>query len=364
MCHGVCAHGLFYSLQRQMREMNSLKNDFAKYLATADSSLLQTNNLLQQMDKSQKEYESLAAALNGARQELSDKVQELSRSASKASVVVEAEKHAQSLQELAKQLEEIKRNTSGDELVRCAVDAATAYENILNAIRAAEDAANKATSASESALQTLIKEDLPRRAKTLSSDSDELLNEAKVTQKRLQQEATHRRSNEVIASWCFLSSFLHLEVSPALNSLQQTLTTVSVQKKLLDANLTAVCDSLHGLQRGDIESVIHGARSMVRKANGVTSEVLDGLNPIQTDLGRIKDSYRSTRHEDFSKALANANNSVKKLTKKLPDLFIKIESINQQLLPLGNISDNMDRIRELIHQARDAANKVSVSMLP
>lgn len=37
-----------------MREMNSLKNDFAKYLATADSSLLQTNNLLQQMDKSQK----------------------------------------------------------------------------------------------------------------------------------------------------------------------------------------------------------------------------------------------------------------------------------------------------------------------
>lgn len=47
----------------------------------------------------------------------------------------------------------IKRNTSGDELVRCAVDAATAYENILNAIRAAEDAASKATSASESALQ-------------------------------------------------------------------------------------------------------------------------------------------------------------------------------------------------------------------
>ncbi|XP_038186225.1 laminin subunit alpha-3 isoform X2 [Arvicola amphibius] len=331
--------GALGAIQRQMREMNSLKNDFAKYLATADSSLLQTNNLLQQMDKSQKEYESLAVALNGARRELSDKVQELSRSASKASVVVEAEKHAQSLLELAKQLEEIKRNTSGDELVRCAVDAATAYENILSAIRAAEDAANKATSASESALQTLIKEDLPRRAKTLSSDSDELLNEAKVTQKRLQQ-----------------------EISPALNSLHQTLNTVSVQKNLLDANLTAVRDSLHGLQRGDIESVIRGARSMVRKANGITSEVLDGLNPIQTDLGRIKDSYGSTRHEDFSNALADANNSVKKLTKKLPDLFIKIESINQQLLPLGNISDNVDRIRELIHQARDAANKVAVPM--
>nr|XP_021501092.1 laminin subunit alpha-3 isoform X2 [Meriones unguiculatus] len=331
--------GVLGTIQRQMKEINSLKNDFAKYLATADSSLLQTNNLLQQMDRSQKEYETLAAALNGARQELSDKVRELSRSAGKTSLVVEAEKHAQSLQELAKQLEEIKRNASGDELVRRAVDAATAYENILSAIAAAEDAANKAASASESAFQTVIKEDLPRRAKTLSSDSDELLNEAKITQKKLQQ-----------------------EVRPALRSLQKTLKTVSVQRDLLDANLTAVRDDLRGIQRGDIDSAISGARSTVRKANGITSEVLDGLSPIQTDLGRIKDSYGSTRREDFNKALSDANNSVKKLTRKLPDLFVKIESINQQLLPLGNISDNVDRIRELIQQARDAANKVAIPM--
>lgn len=35
--------------------------------------------------------------------------------------------------------------------------------------------------------QTVIKEDLPKKAKTLSSDSDKLLNEAKITQKKLQQ---------------------------------------------------------------------------------------------------------------------------------------------------------------------------------
>lgn len=331
--------GVLGAIQRQMKEMDSLKNDLTEHLATADASLLQTNSLLQRMDTSQKEYESLAAALNGARQELNDQVRELSRSGGKAPLVAEAEKHAQSLQELAKQLEEIKRNTSGDELVRCAVDAATAYESILNAIRAAEDAAGKADSASESAFQTVIKEDLPRRAKTLSSDSEELLNEAKMTRKRLQQ-----------------------EINPALNSLQQTLKTVSVQKDLLDANVTAVRNDLRGIQRGDIDSVVSGAKSMVRKANGITSEVLDGLSPIQTDLGRIKDSYGSTRHEDFNKALIDANNSVKKLTKKLPDLFVKIESINQQLLPLGNISDNVDRIRELIQQARDAANKVAIPM--
>ncbi|XP_059884783.1 laminin subunit alpha-3 isoform X2 [Delphinus delphis] len=327
------------SIKRQVKEMNSLQSDFTKHLATADSSLLQTNVALELMSKSHEEYEKLAVTLNEARHELSDKVRELSKSSSKASLVGEAEKHAQSLQELAKQLEEIKRNTSGDELVRCAVDAATAYENILNAIKAAEDAADKATSASEAALQTVIKEDVPRKAKTLSSNSDKLLNEAKITQKKLQQ-----------------------EISPALSNLQQTLKIMTVQKGLVDTNLTTIRDDLRGIQRDDIDGIINSAKSMVRNANDITNDVLDGLNPIQTDVERIKDTYGRTGSEDFNKALTDADNSVKKLTSKLPDLLSKIESINQQLLPLGNISDNMDRIRELIQQARDAANKVAIPM--
>ncbi|XP_059977874.1 laminin subunit alpha-3 isoform X1 [Lagenorhynchus albirostris] len=327
------------SIKRQVKEMNSLQSDFTKHLATADSSLLQTNVALELMSKSHEEYEKLAVTLNEARHELSDKVRELSKSSSKASLVGEAEKHAQSLQELARQLEEIKRNTSGDELVRCAVDAATAYENILNAIKAAEDAADKATSASEAALQTVIKEDVPRKAKTLSSNSDKLLNEAKITQKKLQQ-----------------------EISPALNNLLQTLKIMTVQKGLVDTNLTTIRDDLRGIQRDDIDGIINSAKSMVRNANDITNDVLDGLNPIQTDVERIKDTYGSTGSEDFNKALTDADNSVKKLTSKLPDLLSKIESINQQLLPLGNISDNMDRIRELIQQARDAANKVAIPM--
>ncbi|XP_023597830.1 laminin subunit alpha-3 isoform X2 [Trichechus manatus latirostris] len=327
------------AIKRQVKEINSLQSDFTKYLTTADASLLQTNIVLKLTEKSQKDYEKLAATLNAARQELSDKVTELSKSAGKESLVVEAEKHAQSLQELAKQLEEIKRNASGDELVRRAVDAATAYENIINAIKAAEDAANKATSASESALQTVIKEDLPGKAKLLSSDSDKLLNKANMTQTKLRQ-----------------------EISPAVNNLQETLHTVTVQKGQIETNLTTVRDDLRGIQRGDISGMINSAKNMVRNANDVTSEVLDGLSPIQTDVKRISDTYGSTQSEDFNKALTDADNSVTKLTNKLPSLLSKIESINQQLLPLGNISDNVDRIRELIQQARDAANKVALPM--
>lgn len=86
--------------------MNSLQSGFTKYLTTADTALSQTSAMLQLMGKSQEDYEKLAASLNEARRELSDKVRELSKSASKTSKVVEAEEHAQALQDLAKQLEE------------------------------------------------------------------------------------------------------------------------------------------------------------------------------------------------------------------------------------------------------------------
>uniref|UniRef100_A0A673UW51 Laminin subunit alpha 3 n=1 Tax=Suricata suricatta TaxID=37032 RepID=A0A673UW51_SURSU len=317
----------------QAKQATGLNRENEKTLESIKNAVFKTSSMLLL------EYEKLAATLNEERRALSDKVRELSQSASKASLVVEAEMHAQSLQKLAKQLEEIKRNASGDELVRCAVDAATAYENILSAIRAAEDAADKATSASESALQTVIKEELPRKAKILSSDSDKLLKEAKLTQKKLRQ-----------------------EISPALNNLQQTLKVMTVQKGLINTNITAIQDDLRGIQRDDINDMISNAKSMVRNANDITDEVLDGLSPIETDVARIKDTYGSTQSEDLNKALTDADNSVKKLTNKLPDLLSKIESINQQLLPLGNISDNVDRIRELIQQARDAANKVAVPM--
>ncbi|XP_006104519.1 laminin subunit alpha-3 [Myotis lucifugus] len=327
------------SIQRQVREMNSLQSEFTKSLAEADASLLQTNVLLQLMEKSQEDYKNLAATVSEVRRELRDKAGALSASAGNAALVARAEAHAQALQELAKQLEEIQRNASADELVRCAVDAATAYENILNAIKAAEDAADKASSASESALQTVIKEDLPSKARTLSSDSDALLTEAQTTQSKLQQ-----------------------EISPALNNLQQTLKMMTVQKGTMHANVTTFRDDLRGMTRDGIDGMISSARSMVRSANDITDAVLGGLHPIQEDVGRIKDAYGSTRSEDFNQALTDADSSVRKLTNKLPDLLSKIESINQQLLPLGNISDNVDHIRELIQQARDAANKVAIPM--
>uniref|UniRef100_A0A8C3D1F8 Laminin subunit alpha 3 n=1 Tax=Cairina moschata TaxID=8855 RepID=A0A8C3D1F8_CAIMO len=289
--------------------LEDIKNSVLDILSSARSSLTQANSMLGLLQKSKEEYETLAAQLDGARKDMNGKLTNSSLSASKEPLVVRAEEHAKSLQDLAKQLEEIKNNARKDELVGCAVEASTAYDNIINAIKAAEEAANKAGTAADSALSTVKREDLSGKAAKLKAESSTLLNQAQETEGKLKE-------------------FAHV----------------------------FVCVS------DDIGDILTSAKDMVKNAKDVTTNVLSELLPIKTDVEKIKTTYGSAQSAGFSKALTEANNSVKKLTNQLPDLFSKIESINQQLMPISNISENVNRIRELIQQARDAANKVAIPM--
>ncbi|EMP38380.1 Laminin subunit alpha-3 [Chelonia mydas] len=326
---------LLEDIKKQIEVMNKQQNDVLDHLNSARSSLSQTNSILGLLQKSKEEYENLAAKLDGARKDLNEKLKNLSLSAGKEPLVVRAEEHAKFLQDLARQLAEIKRNASNDELVNCAMEAATAYENIINAVSAAEEAANKAVNAADSALLTVEREDLAGKAKRLNTESSNLLNQAQMTQKTLQ------------------------DINPTLEDIKQRLGIVEGKKNRMLTDLVSFQNDLSGINRDDIDSVITSAKNMVKNANDITANVLDELNPIKADVEKIKGTYGSTQSADFNKALTEANNSVKKLTSKLPDLFNKIESINQQLMPIGNISENVNRIRELIQQARDAANKAS-----
>uniref|UniRef100_A0A8B9I9V0 Laminin subunit alpha 3 n=1 Tax=Anser brachyrhynchus TaxID=132585 RepID=A0A8B9I9V0_9AVES len=280
--------------------LEDIKNSVLDILSSARSSLTQANSMLGLLQKS-KEYETLAAQLDGARKDMNEKLTNHSLSASKEPLVVRAEEHAKSLQDLAKQLEEIKNNARKDELVGCAVEASTAYDSIINAIKAAEEAANKAGTAADSALSV----------------------------------STHTQPNNGTARYiCFYYQ--------------------------RGTGIKKLCVLACGIY--DIGNIITSAKDMVKSAKDVTTNVLSELLPIKTDVEKIKTTYGSTQSAGFNKALTEANNSVKKLTNQLPDLFSKIESINQQLMPISNISENVNRIRELIQQARDAANKVAIPM--
>uniref|UniRef100_A0A8D2MHR9 Laminin subunit alpha 3 n=1 Tax=Zonotrichia albicollis TaxID=44394 RepID=A0A8D2MHR9_ZONAL len=298
---------LLEDIKKQIEETNVQQNGVLDILNSARSSLTQAKSVLGLLQESKEEYESLAAQLDGARKDMNEKVANLS-SASKEPLVVRAEEHAKSLQDLAKQLEEIKNSARKDELVGCAVEASSAYDNIIGAIKAAEEAANQAGKAADSALSVSI------------------------------------------------------TIGPNLEDLKQRLDVADGKTNTLKVDLVTAQNNLDGINRDDIDSIITSARSMAEDANSVTNSVLGELVPIEAEVERIKSNYGSTQSASFNKALMEANNSVKNLTNQLPDLFSKIKSINQQLMPISNISENINRIRELIQQARDAANKVAIPM--
>ncbi|XP_039404924.1 laminin subunit alpha-3 isoform X1 [Corvus cornix cornix] len=328
---------LLEDIKKRIEEINVEQNVVLNILSSARSSLTEAKSLLGLLQESKEEYESLAAQLDGARKDMNEKVANLS-SASKEPLVVRAEEHARSLQDLAKQLEEIKNSARKDELVGCAVEASTVYDNIIGAIKAAEEAANKAGKAADSALSTVKREDLSGKAARLKTESSTLRDQAQETKRTLQA------------------------LGPNLEDLKQRLDVADRKKNTLQTDLLSAQNNLKGINRGDIDSIITSARNMAENASSVTDSVLGELAPIKAEVEKIKSNYGSTQSSSFNKALTEANNSVNNLTNQLPDLFNKIKSINQQLMPISNISENINRVRELIQQARDAANKVSIPM--
>ncbi|KAG8442191.1 hypothetical protein GDO86_011115 [Hymenochirus boettgeri] len=338
---------LLQDIKNKVKDLSQQQKEATSRLNTAESSLEQTSSMLRLLQNSKeawrsvrvlhKEYEKLAAQLDGAKQELNEKVNLLSKAASKEPLVIMAEKHAQSLQDLANQLTELKRNISSEDLVRCAIDAANAYDGIINAVKEAEEAANKAKEASDSALTKVESEDLPGKAKKAKSDSEDLLDQAKKTQKSLQ------------------------DINPELEDIKDRLVEAKENKKQLSGELSTVQDSINGIKRDDIGTMINSAKELVQNANTITTNVLKELNPIKDDINNLKDTIGTTQNANYNEALEEASNSVKNLTGSLPDLFEAMNRINN-LMPLGNISESVSRIRELIQQARDAANKVVVPM--
>ncbi|XP_075126694.1 laminin subunit alpha-3 isoform X1 [Leptodactylus fuscus] len=324
-------------IKKRVEDLKKQQKEASNHLKAAETSLGQTVSMVNLLQKSKEDYEKLAAQLYGAEQELTEKVNSISRAASKEPLVILAEKHAQSLQDLANQLLEIKKNTSNEELVRCAVDASNAYQDIINAIKAAEEAAKKAKTAADSALTKVQSEDLPGKAKTSLTDSEALLDQAKRTQKSL------------------------TDVTPQLEDIKDRLTDATDKKNRLSGDLTAVQNSINDIKRDDIDNMINSAKGIVTNANGITNNVQAELKPIKEDVENMKGTIGTAQNANFNEALKEASNSVTKLKGSLPDVFAAMERINN-LVPLGNISESVSRIRDLIQQARDAANKVVVPM--
>ncbi|XP_014905212.1 laminin subunit alpha-3 [Poecilia latipinna] len=108
--------------------------------------------------------------------------------------------------------------------------------------------------------------------------------------------------------------------------------------------------------------MIEEAKRKAASANNTAAETMDKLDKIKKEIDKIN---VSPANANLSTDLSEVDQSVKDLLKTIPSLNNKIsevENLTSGFSGLGNISENIMKIKELIEEARDAADKIAIPM--
>ncbi|XP_059508738.1 laminin subunit alpha-5 isoform X2 [Stegostoma tigrinum] len=337
--NNINEHLLAENMQK-VDELEDRYNQVKEVLKMASDSLAQVSDLLQMFDVAKEEYDRLAAMLDGARMPLIEKVKKFSPASSKIPIIERAEEHARFLDELAKNLSRAIEDTNQDGFIQRAVNASNAYAGIIEAVERAKAAAKEADEAAMKALKQVMDEDLAQQAADLKKTGTLLEKEATKAQKKSEE-----------------------ELKPKLKTLKERLEDAKAKKEQLLSQLTSLEDMLKDINRGDISDYIASAKQRAAIANRTAVMVQNTLVPMKKNLEQWREKYGGapSDSEEFNKTLQEANKSVAALNETIPlllDKLNKLEVRNQT----ANISASIDRIRVLISQARNAANKVKVPM--
>ncbi|TNN66295.1 Laminin subunit alpha-3 [Liparis tanakae] len=254
--------------------------------------------------------------MDGAKTDLTKKVNEIANAAAKKSIVEAAEEHAKNLAKLAKELENAVKDASSRPEVQNAKDAIDAYKNITDA--------------------NLNKQKLTQRATDLKETSDDLLKNAKEAEKDLQDAAAD------------------------LIDLKKRLDAAGTKKNALQNDLLGVQDALNNINIGDVRDMIDDAKNRAASANNSATDTMNKLDDIKKEIDKINISpvNSNLNLDDVEKSVKNLIDTIPSLNDKLSE----VENLTSQFSTLSNISENIKKMKELIEQARDAANRIVVPM--
>ncbi|KAM3604519.1 uncharacterized protein V6R79_012395 [Siganus canaliculatus] len=326
-------------LQKRIEDLKKERKTVEDQMGMAKNELKKTEDLANMLSDSKTEYEQLAAQLDGAKTDLTKKVNELSKAAGKEDIVTDAEEHAKNLDKLANELVDTVKGASGRTEVRNAKDAIDAYKNITDAINAAEAAANDAKRAADNALNNVKNQQLTQRAKDLKMTAEDLVGVARDADKDLK------------------------DAAKKLPDLNKRLSNAANKKKALEKDLQDAQNQLNGIKTDDISNMIDEAKRKAASANSSATDTMNKLNEMKKEIDKIKITPGDS---NLNNMLDDVDQSVKDLLKTIPrldDKISEVENLTSQFSPITNITDNIKKIKELIEQARDAANRVVIPML-
>uniref|UniRef100_A0A669CCY2 Laminin subunit alpha 3 n=1 Tax=Oreochromis niloticus TaxID=8128 RepID=A0A669CCY2_ORENI len=265
--------GLLEGYEAKLKELDKALKDAADLVKNANAQ----NGLNAKTLGDLQEYEQLAAQLDGAKTDLTKKVNEISKAAAKKDIVEAAEDHAKNLEKIAKDIEE--------------------YVNQIFNERA---------------------------------DAN---------------------------SW-----FLQTDAADNITDLNKRINDAKKKKKALEKDLLDAQGQLKDITRDDIATKINEAKQKAASANQTASDTMDKLNKMRKELDKIDVSPGSS---NLNGILDDVNRTVNNLLNTIPSLTNKIstvENLTSQISPISNISENIKMLKDLIEQARDAANRVTIPM--
>ncbi|KAG8131640.1 hypothetical protein E2320_009551 [Naja naja] len=321
--------------QQKIREIEKQYDTIQTTLSMAKGSLGKISEFLQMIINAKEESEKLLAQLDGARYPLSEKAKEYTLASNKIQKVELAEEHARLLDELARNLSSIIHGTNQDGFIQRAINASNAYASIIEAVRNAEEAASKATHASDEALKNVLRHNLGDRAKEMKKDSSALEEAAKEEQRKLSG------------------------VKGALEAAKKKLAGTQTKKEQLLNQLNSAKNKLD-MVHDDASEKIQKAKDAALKANETVAAMEGKLSDMKRNMDEWKKQYGDLRSEDLNQATRDVKNTVSSLENTLPVLLEKLTSLENRRSHNATVLDNILRVRQLISLARNAVSKIKV----
>ncbi|KAM9296559.1 laminin subunit alpha-5 [Gastrophryne carolinensis] len=329
----------YNNLEENKVKANELKSQHKELIGAmkmAEDAIAQVWDILQMIENMKEDYARLAAEIDGARSSIMEKAKVFSPASSKLAIVEKAEEHAKMLGQVAKNLFSTVGDSDQDLFIQKAINASNAYSSIINAIKQAEKAAKDASRAAGDALKDVLSEQLAKKGKELKENSTKLEETAKAAQ------------NELAG-----------DVQKKLQETKKKLEDSKTKKEKLHSDLASVIEKI-GAMQDNVSDVIKDAKSKAAEANSTATKVEDALTGIKKNLDEWKNKYGTMRNEDVNKAVEDARSSVSNLENTIPLLLDKLNKLDSRQGRNENITESIQRIRQLISQARDAASKVKV----
>ncbi|XP_067271911.1 laminin subunit alpha-3 [Pseudorasbora parva] len=319
---------------KQLKVLRKNQGNIIDNVNMTRKTLKETMDLQEIMDSLTEEMSHLAALIDGAKTDLDAKLELLSIAVTKEGIVRRAEEHAQELTKLAMDFQMIILTITNTTAVQKAIEAIRAFTDITDAIKEAEAAANRAKEAADQAFKDVQEQDLQNKVTDLKNHANTLLVKAKEAEIQL----------EDVTQKCEAYKNLIQQAKDKQNELKQV--------------LRDVLERMNNIRREDIDVLIIQAKEGASDVNATASDAINRMQNISEELSKMNISSEDSNLDNL---LDGVNKTLTELDQSFPsliDTLHKVENQSEHLPDSTNISSSIQRIKEMIEETRDAANRI------